>query len=303
MKKPPIRKHIINGKAALKQIMKENLQGITEAMIQQIIARARKATPSTMIDCIKNVDQPGVGAYKSALQSALAVLATDALTQVRREVPKAKHVKLSEPVVDFNHPVGCDAKGEMVYLLDEFSSLPPKIQKKIQVESNLVVQDQADSLAKSIYFQWASSHDSTDSVDILETDITDAASDYVDGNSIDAGAGLMAAELINTTRSVFFSDKDVQAELDALQFINSDPVTDICQDLDGTVFAADDSNADRYQPPLHWNCKSYIVPIIAGNLGNKEITDLKPSSKDLEDDIQFAESKVCRLLTEMKSHL
>jgi hypothetical protein len=307
-KKPPIRKHIIEGKAALKEIMQENLRTTASAMIAQIMARAKKATPSTLLDCIKNVDVPGSQTYKSALQSALAVISYDAIDQVRKEIPKAKHIKLSEDVPDTRFPLGVSREGVILYQLDEFSSLPPKIQKRINVESGLVVEDQMDSLEKAIYFQFTSSHDSTDSPALLEQDLTEAADDFIDGHSIDAGAGLLSAELINTSRTEFFKDEDVQEHLDALQFVNSDPVTEICQDLDWTIFAADDPNADRYQPPLHFNCKSYIVPILAGDLGTREVGELKPSNAKLEDQIQFAEarrdevSRVCHLLTEMDHH-
>lgn len=37
------------------------------------------------------------------------------------------------------------------------------------------------------------------------------------------------------------------------------------------------------------NCKSYIRPILAGNLGNKTIERLKPSTKAIEDKIQFSD--------------
>lgn len=37
------------------------------------------------------------------------------------------------------------------------------------------------------------------------------------------------------------------------------------------------------------NCKSYITPILKGKLGDREITQLKPSSSDLEKYIQFSD--------------
>jgi hypothetical protein len=37
------------------------------------------------------------------------------------------------------------------------------------------------------------------------------------------------------------------------------------------------------------NCKSYIVPILKGNLGSREIEKLKPSKKSLEQQVQFSE--------------
>jgi NAD+--asparagine ADP-ribosyltransferase len=81
----------------------------------------------------------------------------------------------------------------------------------------------------------------------------------------------------------------VKEEIDAFEFVNGDPVSEVCQDLAGTVFDKDDPDLFRYTPPLHWNCKSYIRPILKGNLGNKTIEKLKPSSKKIEETIQFTE--------------
>jgi SPP1 gp7 family putative phage head morphogenesis protein len=38
--------------------------------------------------------------------------------------------------------------------------------------------------------------------------------------------------------------------------------TDICQSLDGKAFAADDSSLP--QPPLHYNCRSQLIPVMSG---------------------------------------
>lgn len=40
------------------------------------------------------------------------------------------------------------------------------------------------------------------------------------------------------------------------------------------------------------NCKSFIAPILVGQLGNREIQELKPSKAKLEDSIQFSETTI-----------
>jgi hypothetical protein len=42
-----------------------------------------------------------------------------------------------------------------------------------------------------------------------------------------------------------------------VRFYNPDPVTDICQSLNGKVWKIGDQ--DIQQPPLHWNCKSVLI--------------------------------------------
>ena len=41
------------------------------------------------------------------------------------------------------------------------------------------------------------------------------------------------------------------------------------------------------------NCKSYVLPILKGNLGEREITKLQPSSQELEKFVQFHEGNCC----------
>lgn len=270
MANPKVKQQIKNSGQALKEIMQHNLANIADAMIAQIIGRLKRATPSTRLDCIKEVKTPGAVAYKSLLQTAMAIISGEAIHQARKEVPKAKKIKLADD-----------------WSIDD---LPPTIRKKILAESELLVGSQIADLEKNIFFQFTSSHDSTDSVDTVRGDLEEAAEDYIRGPGINASSGLVAANYVNDARNAFFYDSDVLEEVEAFQFVNADPQSDICQDLAGTVFAKDDPNADRFQPPLHWNCKSYIVPILKGNMPKgKEIESLKPSKKSLEDSIQFSE--------------
>ncbi len=272
----PVKAQIKTGKEALKELMQENLAGIAQAMIDQIIGRLKRLTPSQRLVAIKNVDTPGAVAYKSLIQTALGVIAYEAIQAARKEIPKAKDVKLAE------------SDGNI--LLGEWEDLPPSVRKKIQTESDLLVGTQIADLEKNIFFQFTSSHDSTDSIETIRKDLEDEAEDYIRGPGIESGSGLLSAKYVNTARQAFFYDDEVLDQIDAFEFVNGDPVTPICQDLAGTIFDKNDPNADRYQPPLHWNCKSWIRPILKGNLpATKNIETLKPSTKKLEDTIQFSE--------------
>jgi hypothetical protein len=276
-KKNNVKAQIKLGKDALKQIMQQNLADLADSIISTVCGRLKRLTPAQRLDAIKDVPTPGAVAYKSLLQTALSVISYDAIQAARKEVPKAKSIRLAE--------------SDDGMQLGEFENLPPEIQRKIIAESQLLVGTQIADLEKAIYFQFTSSHDSTDSIETVKQDLEDAADDYVRGSGIEAGAGVLSAKYINTARSAFFYDDKVLDEIDAFEFVNGDPVTDICADLAGTIFAKDDANADRYQPPLHWNCKSFIRPILKGNLpATDEIEDLKPSTKKLEDSIQFSET-------------
>jgi SPP1 gp7 family putative phage head morphogenesis protein len=275
MPKPKVNKVIREGSSALAQVMRDQLPIIAEGFVSQIMAKAKKLTPSQRLKALSGLEVKGANEYKSLVKTGLSVLALDALEQARKEVPKKKGTRLSE--------------NEDSIQLGEFERLPPKLQKKITSQAQLLVGKQIGDLQKVIEFAYATAEEETDSLEQIRKDLDDSAIGWIDGTAIESGAALNAATIINSARNAFFFDDAVLEEIDAFQFVNGDPVTEICQDLAGTIFAKDDPAADRYYPPLHWNCKSYIVPILVGNLNGRDVGKLSPSKKSLEDDVQFSE--------------
>lgn len=259
------RKQIKEGAKALHQLMYDGLKPIAQDLISQVMAKARRSNPSEMHKVIKKVKPKGVNEYKSNILDAVSLLAHDAINQVRKEIPKAKNVKLAD-----------------------FESLPAELQRKLKLNADLLTDAQIQSIVDAVNFGYFHNYDSTDSMDQLEADLQDAVNEFLDGTSLDAGSVLTASTTVSTSRDTFFDDPAVQEQLDALQFLNGDPVTEICTELDGTIFAANDPDRFRFTPPLHWNCKSYIVPILAGDLGDGEIEKLGQGiSKSTIDSIQF----------------
>lgn len=277
-KKPNIKADITEAQKALRAVMTQNLSKIAENMIGQIMSKVGRLTPSTQLDAIKDISPVGVAEYRTALLDALAVIASDALDKARKEVPAKKNLKL--------------AGEEDSIQLGEFERLPAALRKKVTAQSRLLVDTQIADIEKAVYFQFTSSVDSTDSLLVLQDDLYGVAEDYIDGATVYAGANATAANMVNSARNAFFLDDEVTAELDAFVFTNGDPVSPICKDLDKTVFSADDPNLNRYWPPLHWNCKSYILPILKGNLGSREIKALNPKPA-AQASIQFGESGKC----------
>lgn len=277
-KRAPIKKQIREARQGLRELMQEHLAIIAQNLVNQIMSRARRLPPAQALDAIKGLDHVGIADYRDALTTALAVVATDALEQVRREVPKAKNVKLSE-----------------------FDDLPADVKRKIKAQIQLLLGTadadgtQISDLKKSILFQYTSSHDSTDSLDLIQEDLESAATDFIDGQSVAGSSSYLASKVVNDSRKSFLLDPEVTEQLAALQYMNEDPVTAICNDLADTVFSPTDPGADRYWPPLHWGCDGWVMPVLPGNLGGKEVTSLKPSKASLEDEIQFSETHSCKL--------
>lgn len=281
MAKSTVKKDIKKAKEAFLGVMRENLAGISQSMIEQVMKNYRNLSPAQRIKAIKDITPIGIASYRMTMLSSAASVVSTALEKARKEVPKKSKVELS----------GWD---EAAIRLGEFEKLPAKVRKRLKTQIDLLVNTQKADLDKVIMFQFTSSLDSTDSEETIQYDLFEAAEDYVFGNSVDAGAGIMAARGINEARQAFFFDDQVLEEIDAFIFMNEVPNSPICEDLSnegkGKVFAKDDPGLMRYTPPLHYNCDSYILPILKGNLGDQEVELLRPSSPDLEKYIQFHEN-------------
>lgn len=254
--------------------MREDLQAIADRLVQDLVKSFKASAPSQRINSYKGVAPVGGVKYQLNLVDWLAEVATLALEDVRKEVPKAKGVKLSEG-----------------FQFDEFSRLPKKVQRRIKAQSQLIVDSQLADLSKAVFFKFSSNVENVlGSADLLEKELQDAADDYVEGAAIGTGAANASAVVVNESRNAFFFDDEVLDEVESFTFVNGDPVTDICKDLAGRTFAKDDAEAERYFPPLHHNCKSFITVNLKGS--NKKLSPegLEPSSAALKKSIKFDES-------------
>lgn len=265
---------IATGKQDLLKVMKENLVEISEGMIGDILAAAKKLPNSRRRSATSSVEPKGTMAYKAALKDALSSLASKALQKARAEIPGKRTARLTE--------FGKGVK------LSEFDKLPPNVQSRITEQSQLLVDSQMADLKKALFFQFGHSIDSTGDPAVLEQDLEEAGDNYIDGPAPALGASNSSSVTVNESRNAFFFDDDVLEDVQSFQFVNGDPVCPLCQDLNGSVFTADDAEASRYYPPLHHNCACILVPILKSE-DEKEVTGLKPSKASLEDYITFGE--------------
>lgn len=291
---PSPRSLIIDAALVLRDVMLLELSPLADAMIAKIIGRARGLTRSQRLRAIKEIPWTGEAKYQAKIREILAEIALDGFDEARREMGLGQKFRLGEELDSLQ------LAADTPTLLDR---LPAKTRRWIQKQADLLVGTQLKDLETNLFFQWTSSVDTTDDLDVLEDDLKKAALAYLEGNAISAGATLLSSKTVNEARNGFFFEPDVLEEIDAFEFVNGDPVTQICEDLAGTVFAKDDPDMFRYTPPLHWNCKSWIRPILKGNLAKalakprgpegkrrpEKIEKLEPSTKKVEESIQFSE--------------
>ena len=274
MARKNISKQIKESKESIQDVMQINLAKIAESMVSQIMKKANSLPKSQILNSTKDVKPNGQNQYKSELKSAIAVVSSDAIDQARSEVPAAKNVKLME--------------NEERLLFGEFEKLPPDIRRRINSANTLLIGTQISDLEKAIFFQFNSSVASDKTMKEIEFDMNEKAEAYITGPSITSGSTVVAANAVNEARNAFFFKDDVLDQIEAFQFMNGDPVSVICNDLEGIIFDKNDPNAFRFTPPLHFNCKSWIRPILKLKKG-QEIEKFKPSTKEIEDTIQFSD--------------
>lgn len=267
-------KQIKEGKEEIQKVMQSNLASIAGAMIAKIMKNAKNLKPSQIQNAIKDIKPMGLNAYKSDLKATLAVISSLAFDQVRKEVPSKSKVKLME--------------NEERLLFGEFEKLPPNIRKRINTANQLLIGTQISDLEKAIFFQFNSSVGSEKSLREIEYDMTEKAESYIKSGTITAGSSVVAANIVNEARNAFFFNDEVLEEVEAFQFMNGDPVSEVCNDLAGTIFSKNDPDFFKYTPPLHYNCKSWIRPILKLNK-NQKIEKLKPSTSKIEATIQFSD--------------
>ncbi len=266
--KPRAIKLIETGTDEVAAVMLANLKPAGEALVADIMRAVKKAAPADKPAARRGIVATGSMAYKAALNEALTTLSTRAIAQARSEVPKKRNVRLhDEPQVSLK--------------LGEFEKLPTRVQKKIQAQTDLVVDSQFSDLEKAVGFAFDHAEGSTDSLAILEQDLTDSATRVVESAGLQVGASNAAALIVNESRNAFFFEPDVVEGIASFTFVNPDPVSPICQDLAGQVFETNDPSAWRYFPPLHHRCKSIWVPNLVGN-DEPDVTGLKPSKASLD---------------------
>ena len=292
-----IDKLLKDSEKAVLDVMQSNLSFIGDSIINGVVAKESGLSKTTKLDAVKGIKPSGLKEYKEDLLDILTIIAYETLRQTKKEVPKAKY-ELSENEIysiqfvesktvkkaakSFKMP---NKKIEVMW-----KKLPSKIKKQIRTQQELLVKTQLADLEKAVYFQYTTSVAQQKKINQIKKDMFENAEDFIDGPSVRAGAPLTAHQVIGEARNSFFIDPEVSKEIEAFEFVNNytQDRTPICTELNGTIFAKDDPNLFKFTPPLHWNCRSVIFPILTGDLRGRKINKLKVSKKN-EKYLQFSE--------------
>jgi len=262
--------------------MRDELQARSEKYITQLVNALRKEKRDNWRKVIRNApDLPQEADYLKKVKKALTETAGRSLAQARNEIPGGRKIEFCEKLKSRISLADTD---------DIFDSLPKKVKELILTDPTIAAGAQFGTLRTKILLVASGAVDETADPDVIEKKLKDEVNKALTGvaaesefsGMISTAATNLTSKVYNTTRIEFFQTDEALEKIEAFQFVNLDPVSPICQDLNGRVFAKDDPESDQYLPPLHHNCKSFIVPIF--DLQGKKVSDigLKPSSPTLE---------------------
>jgi len=257
-------------KSLIKNVMASNLKSIYEDLTSQLKDKWAKASPDARITIPLEV-KADASKYQAALQRALAEIAATSYADAKTMTGQ---IKLSERL-------------QLAAAGGFFGQLPEAVKNLVIQQAGLISKTQADNIEKAVTFQFGSSLNATDSLDQILSDIDEKIAPVLDGStasgiSIDAAASNAIATVHNQAQMDWFFEPEVMDEIESFTFVNEDPVSEICQALAGTTFAANDPAVDTYGPPLHHNCKSRLVPNMRGDKSNPQIDGVQ-AIKDLTD--------------------
>jgi hypothetical protein len=276
---------LIQNKAdEVKDLMREKLNLIKDKMLVDIARYYKQLPESKKLKAITMVNVGYTRQFKDELKAALSSIASQALIAVRSEVPGKEKIKLKNDDVIMK---ALDPEGSFKF--NDFSKLPPHVQLLLKLQTDMIVERQVKELSDIVGFQFMSSTTSTDSLELILKDLSDAADRVISAQAIDAGATNAVSTLVNETRSSFFFDPEVLPEIQSFTFMNGDPVSEICKSLAGMTFTAVDAEALRYNPPLHHNCKSWIRANLVTTKNAPAVTGLPTISESAKKSITLAE--------------
>ncbi len=198
-----------------------------------------------------SVTMPGSNEFKKSIRSYIGEVGQAAIDKVLQEIGKTKEsLKLTE---------------------EEFKDLPNKSKRKLVAEAKLFSDFLDNDMEKVVLFAFNGFVDETDSAAALTQEMTRQRDRYLSGPALRAASVNMTSKTVNTIRNDVFQEPDVLDDIESFIFTNPAPVSAICQNLTGRVFSKEEYATTPYLPPLHHNCKSFIVAQTVGKKGNKTI--------------------------------
>jgi len=284
------RKIIIDESKHVADVMKNNIDFMSEKLIATVVNRYAKLPASKKLDALSEINVGGVAKYRRQLKGALTTAANRSFERTLEELGLSD-LELSENI-------------EMSKKLDEqligikfeeqnFSKLPLHVQKLLTAQSSLISERHANEIKDRVAFVYMNNENADLTEREMKKLLTDELANYSASGKIATGATTTTSLISNQVRLDMFFDKDVQDKIYAFRFSNVSPVAPICKKLNGRIISKDDPALFEYTPPLHWNCKSYLTPIMNTAKSKPKITGLPTLTEQEVKSINLSETCTC----------
>lgn len=291
--------------------------------IRSIIIQKQKANGPDQIKAPINATVPNLSTYQSALLTSYMLAKIEAddiqrksfrsgtrkLSEYRFNAFKLKRVQeaVDEYETALNRVLGAQDETEIedaIYALGRISDkanviftdyLTPAQKKDAQARSQVFLDTQRNDVVKSIDLQFQNSFSYADD-DELEQDMIEASDKAISGPMTTAGPDVQSSQLVNDglLEAAEQYAEETGDEIISYTYVakDDDRTTDLCQEMDGATFAANDPNVTKYSPPLHFNCRSFMQVNTSKTKNNPKITGLPKLTKAAQKQMQFSEYPV-----------
>ena len=252
------KKIIDDGAVKILKVMGENLPGMMETYRNSVEKQLRSTNVSGWDKIALETEMRGAGKYKTALNDVLIEIAADATRQAKREAPSS--IKLAEE--------------------EDLNELDKAIKTKLAVEAAQLAGTQMADIEKVSMFTFTGALDDSEDIDRIMDAIRTSHADYLEKATNRTAAVNSSSKTVNRAKWEFFTSPEIINMIVAYEFLNPDPKTAICKDLNGRIFRKNDPQSREFRPPLHHNCKSFIAAIYE-DVAVDKITDLIPSTREI----------------------
>lgn len=211
------------------------------------------------------------------------------LTELKPRFLKDVNVVLKHGFADLLEQSYAEAKHELFpekkFGLDEGELSYEDMMNVLEAEAFNITKDYAGLVSKKVNSDIAMGLKQGLSTDEIINLISDDMPDLTE-NWINTLVRTKTTEIYNRGRKSYFdNDPLAQQVIEAYQFsaIIDARTTEICSSLDKKVFSSDDENINLLTPPLHFNCRSIIVPVTQYEKDTLADTEDVPDRAELQD--------------------
>lgn len=319
--------------SGLSDLFKTYLSMLGTQFIESMISQKTKASTTNEIKAANKVDIVVPSDYKDGVRAMLGFASLDARNQIKDLFPKSKKLSEFRLATDktkkiesrrqkfeiameelerassafVGDPLNADLKRALQVARDAFSEQAKASRDLLEGElsfaetqrnlakTDLLLGSQVADLKKGLGLQYQTSLPSTDSDGVIRKDLQDRLGMIVTGPIVNTGPDIIMAQTVNEAR-LDEAREEGGDEIESYTFIgvDDDRQTDICAELSGRTFAPNDPDLDRYTPPLHHNCRSYLAVNLRSFKANPPIdSDAIELSKAAQRSITLSEKGCC----------